>query len=1072
MGYFRTSEWTGTCFGRSGVLDLGGSSQHGRRGHEALGDMMASYLNLEMRLRRMNKRLDELAQWVARDVVPLSGWTLEGQPIAAWTHWQDTGAPLAFAHPLVAVPDHWPLAEARLHLWLGGEGLVRLVGEKVTSYGLNPPHMDFRLTERAFRIEADCVARLEQGVPNRDATLGRTELVWLETDLDDFIRMQRQVIEMVRTLGGHEVEGWPVPEWFPRRPHPDHNDPHAVCAPMMDLAEAAFHLLDWPTETQSYLLRISGTAESQSVWRLPDLAGGTAALPQAARASVLMARDHLRAGLRALQVRFPQEGSIALTGHAHIDLAWLWPMVETRRKGVRTFHTVVQMADQFPEFRFNHSTAQLYDFVGQDDPALLEAIRAKVALGQWEPLGAMWVEPDTNMPCGESLIRQLLYGIGFFDRQFGADKRSTVCWLPDTFGFSPVLPQVLRGAGMTSVFTIKSNWSEKNRLPHNLFTWRGLDGSEVTMHTFENPANGYNAEMGPRAGLGTWANYQDKALIGESLLCYGRGDGGGGPTDEDVLRILQLADFPLVPKMRHVNVTDWFKGIAGRLTAPLPKWVGEIYLEYHRGTLTTQGRTKFLHRRAERALVGAEILGAMVALRGGALAGSSQTDWQVLLRNEFHDILPGTSIREVYQVAEAELAGVIAAGKAGQDAAMAALVTSVAGPQAGIVVVNPDLQPRVLRATSDQDLPGGQAVEGGFVLSAPAAVAGLSVTAFVGLAEPGPLTVATSGLENAFVRVSVAADGTLSSVIDKRSGRECLAGRGNQIWAYVDKPRFFDAWDIEEDYTASGREVLAEAVEVAETGPHRVALRIRRRFGASTIVQHVRLWANSARVEFHTELDWHDRRVLLKARFPLAVQADQALFECACGVISRPTHRNTPWDETKYEVAAHRFALMAERGFGVALLNDGKYGHHALGNELGISLLRSPVFPDLLADEGSQAFTYAMLPFAGDWLDGGVLAEAQDLNQPLFVQAAMVTEGSWQAVSGAEGLALSALKPTETGDGLVLRVYEPAGGTVAPQIRAAAGWQVGGAVNLLEEPTEAGDSIGPFAIRSLKLTRD
>ena len=364
-----------------------------------------------------------------------------------------------------------------------------------------------------------------------------------------------------------------------------------------------------------------------------------------------------------------------------------------------------------------------------------------------------------------------------------------------------------------------------------------------------------------------------------------------------------------------------------------------------------------------------------------------------------------------------------------------------------------------------------QSVEGGFVLSAAEAVAGLSVTARVGLAAPGPLTVSVNGLENAFLKATLAADGTLSSVIDKRTGRECLAGRGNQIWAYVDKPRFFDAWDIEEDYAGSGQEVLAEAIEVTESGPHRAALKITRHFGASTIVQHVRLWSNSPRLEFHTELDWHDRRVLLKTRFPLAVKAEQALFECACGVIARPTHRNTAYDEAKFEGAAHRFALLAERGFGVALLNDGKYGHHALGNELGISLLRSPVFPDLLADEGRQTFTYALLPFAGDWLDGGVLAEAQDLNQPLFAKAAQVTEGVWQAVAVEGALALSALKPSEAGDGLILRLYEPAGGSVRPEIRIASGWQESGVVNLLEEPAEASDTLGPFAITSVKMTR-
>ncbi|MBI1171175.1 alpha-mannosidase [bacterium] len=1025
-----------------------------------------------MRLRRMKKRLDEIQQWVARETLVLQDWTLQGRPIASGTRWQDSGEPLRFAHGPVTVPAHWPLDDVRLHLWLGGEGLVRLIGARTEAFGLNPPHMDFPVSERRFRIEAECVARLEQGVPNRDAALGRTELIWVETDLADLVLLLEQVVEMVRALGGHEVEGWPVPDWFPRRPRPDHSEPHAVCAPLMDVAEAAFHLLDWPTETAAYLRRISTTAETLSIWRLPPLEGAAEPLPERARASVRAARDHLRDGLRHLQTRFPQDGSIALTGHAHIDLAWLWPMAETRRKGVRVFHTVLQLMKQFPEFRFNHSTAQLYDFVGQDDPALLAAITERVTEGRWEPIGGMWVEPDTNMPCGESLIRQLQYGIGYFDRQFGHDKRSTVCWLPDTFGFSPVLPQLLRGVGMSAIFTIKTNWSELHKLPHDLFEWVGLDGSSVTMHTFENPANGYNAELGPRAVLGTWASVQDKSLLGESLLCYGHGDGGGGPTEAQVRRARQMADFPLVPRQQHVNVSDWFRGMAGRLSGELPKWVGEIYLEYHRGTLTTQGRTKYLHRRAERALVSAEILGSMVALRGGAMPTSLEPDWRVLLRNEFHDILPGSSIREVYEVAEAELAQVIAAARVRQDQSLEALAKGVAGQQPGVVVVNPDLSPRPLRLISDQPLPGGQAVEGGHVLSAPEVVPGLSVAAIATTSAPGPLTVSREGLENAFVRLTLAADGTLTSLFDKRAGRECLAGRGNQIWAYVDKPRFFDAWDIEEDYTASGQEILATAIEVAETGPHRAALRITRRFGASTIVQHVRLWANSARVEFHTELDWHDRRVLLKARVPLAIRADQALFECACGVIARPTHRNTPWDMAKFEVPAHRFALMAERGFGVALLNDGKYGHHALGNELGLSLLRAPVFPDLLADEGRQAFTYALLPFSGDWLDAGVLAEAQDLNQPLFAKVARITEGNWQAISAGRGLALSALKPAETGDGLILRLYEPAGGTVRPEIRLPATWRMSGAVNLLEEPAYAAESLTPFAIQSVKLRRD
>lgn len=1020
------------------------------------------HLSLEMRIRRMNKRITELEQWVAREGLALGDWRLDGLAVAMGTAWQDDGSPRHFFHPTVEIPAHWPLSETRLNLWLGGEGLLHLIGTTTETHGLNPPHQTFPLPGRSFSIKADCVARLEQGVPARNAALTRAEVVWVEEGLADYIRLLHQVVEFTRTLGGHEVEGWGVPNWFPRRPHPDHSAPHAACDPVMTLAEASFHLLDWPTETQAYLRRIQHTPESREIWTLPDLSGPLTPLPETARASVAKARDHLREGLRALQTRFPPEGSLALTGHAHIDLAWLWPMDETRRKAQRTFHTATQLAKAYPEFRFNHSTAQLYDFVGQDDPDLLNQIKALVTKGQWEPIGNMWVEPDTNMPCGESLIRQVLYGAAHFAKLFGTT--STVAWLPDTFGFTPALPQILRQAGLTSVFTIKTNWSELHRLPHDLFDWQGLDGSKVLMHTFDNPANGYNAEIGPRAAIETWRNFVDRETSGESLLCYGHGDGGGGPTEDQILRIRQLADFPVVPKMRHVNVSDWFAQQRADAT-----WVGEIYLEYHRGTLTTQGRTKYMHRRAERALVTAEILQSLTALRGGALPAPITPLWHQLLRNEFHDILPGSSIRQVYETAEAELAEVVAKGKVLQDQALLTLAARHKGPHPGVIAVNPDLQPRALRLTLPTAIPGSQATTDGHILSAPEVLPGLSVTARTTHSAPGPLTVSATHLENAFLRVEIGADGTILGLRDKRTGREALAGRGNQIWAYVDKPRFFDAWDIEEDYTENGRELLAESIAVTETGPHRAAVTVTRRFGASVILQHYRLWSNSARLDIVTQIDWHDRRVLLKSRNPLAIHTNEALFECALGVISRPTHRNTPHDAAKFEVAAHRFALMQERGFGVALLNDGKYGHHVLGNEIGLSLLRSPVYPDLLADEGRQEFTYALLPFSGDWEDS-VLPEAQDLNQPLLGLAADVTPGQWQGLAVQGRVALSALKVSEAGDGLILRLYEPGGARVTPALRIE-GWQVAGGVDLLEQAAEVRPTLTPFQLASLHLTR-
>jgi alpha-mannosidase len=392
-----------------------------------------------------------------------------------------------------------------------------------------------------------------------------------------------------------------------------------------------------------------------------------------------------------------------------------------------------------------------------------------------------------------------------------------------------------------------------------------------------------------------------------------------------------------------------------------------------------------------------------------------------------------------------------------------------------LIVVNPDLSPRPLRLAASGNLPGGQAVEGGSVVTADRVVPGLSAAIVIGAEPMAGLTVTQNRLENAFVRVDLAADGTLAAVYDKRAGREALAGRGNQIWAYSDKPRSWDAWDIEEDYARRGEEITASgAFAIVERGPHRAAIRITRNFRNSTIVQTARLWSNSARLELKTDIDWHDRRILVKARFPLAIRSERATFECAHGVVARATHRNTSWEQARFEVPAHRFADLSEHGYGVALLNDGKYGHHALGNELGLSLLRSPVYPDPLADEGEQSFTYALYPHAGDWLTGGVLAEAEDLNRPLLAAPVKAdAESLWRAVA-VDGLqlGLSAFKPAEEGGSLILRTYEPAGARGLPRVVLPDGWRIAEEVNLLEDAVGPADlAFTPFRLHSWRIVR-
>lgn len=1043
-----------------------------------------SYLNLEHRLRRLRKRVGELEWWVARRTLPLDQWTIDGKPHRLGDLWRSLDGVFAFAHPSVDVPRDWPVEHTRLRLDLGGEGLLTVKSAEgaETKYGLDPYHTSFPLPGRRFSVSAECVARLPFGVPNRAARLARAEVAWIETDLAAFILLVTQVTELAQILGGYAVDQIPLEGYHPHRPHPDHSRPHDVVAPLISAAEAALHHLRWPTDTANYVARTAPSPDQQNLWQLPrDLSPDPEPLGADAIASVIEAHKMFVASLRKLRDQYPQAGSIAISGHAHIDLAWLWPIDETRRKARRTFHTAVDLMDRYPEYRFNQSTAQYYSWLEEDDPALLERIKEKVAAGQWEPIGAMWVEPDTNMPTGESFVRQLLYGIRYFDRMFGRERRTNVNWLPDCFGFSPAFPQLLRLAGLDSFFTHKTNWSERNKLPSDLFWWEGLDGSRVLMHTYDNPAGGYNGWLGARAAVETWRNYQDKESNPESLLLFGWGDGGGGPTENMLQRAGQLADFPAMPALRYVNVGEWFSDIKKRAEdgTKLPVWVGEIYLEYHRGTLTTQGRTKYLHRRAERALITAETLGSMAVLLGAPIASSLEEHWRVLLRNQFHDIIPGSSIREVYETAEVELSCVVRAGTAAQQTHLEAIArrTGKRGERLGVLIVNPDLSSRPLRLVSPDPLPGGQSVERGSVLAADRDIPGLSAAIVLqsNLKPVAALAVGADFLENQLIRLELSPDGTLKSVFDKRANRECLAGRGNQIRAYVDKPRLFDAWDIEEDYTAQSEEILATGpIEIVEPGPHRAALRITRKFRSSSITQTIRLWANSPRIEFKTDIDWHDRRLLLKANFPLAIRTETAIFECAHGIIRRPTHRNTPWDQAKFEVAAHRFVDLAEHGYGVALLNDGKYGHHALGNEIGISLLRSPVNPDALADEGAQSFTYALLPHSGDWLTGGVLAEAEDLNQPLLCKVVdAADEATWSAAE-VDGmiLGLSGFKPAEEGGALILRTYEPAGARGNARVTLPSGWEIIEEVNLLEESTGPADiSFKPFQVHSWRIGR-
>ncbi len=1006
------------------------------------------FLSLAQRLDRLKVRTAELDQWRERSTLAIEGWTFDGEEIAIGQVWPHRNGVVHFAAQ-ASVPADWPLEETRLQLDLGGESLITLAfGEgQQESFGLDPYHQEFPLKGRNLAISTDSVARFPFGEPNRQPKLNRARLAWLDLPVHRLHLLLRQIAEAIGALGEHEVV------------------PH-----MLDAAEVALRSLNWPSATEPYIARTAAAEGQRKIWELPELIESPQALSDRERRSVAEAYQQLLARLSTLQERYPQNGELLLTGHAHIDLAWLWPYDETRRKMRRTFHTALSLMERSPDFRFNQSTAHYYAQIEADDPELFARIKEKVAAGSWEVIGGMWVEPDTNMPTGESLVRQILYGQRYFEKTFGA--RHTICWLPDCFGFSGVLPQLLRQGGIESFFTIKVNWSETNKFPYDLFWWEGLDGSRVLAHVFDNPMEGYNGFVRPDCFLPTWKNFRGKTLHDTSLLAVGYGDGGGGVTPEMVEREEQLRAFPAIPKARWGKVADFFT--SAHVTAGekrLPIWSGEIYLELHRATLTSQSGVKRLHRRAERALITTETVSSIAHMAGAASPTSLEAEWRVTLKNEFHDILPGSSIREVYQDAERELSGVIDHAKAVQRQAMEAIVSGLPkGAVAdAVVVVNPSLDARPFNAV----LPDGS------IVSAGDSIEPLSIRVFdrAALKPAVGLQASADRLENEHLAIVIGADGAVQSLVHKASGREALAEPANQLWVYpVDKPRNWDAWDIDADYAEAGvRLDKPESIELVEEGPHRASIKVVHRYRDSSIVQHYALTANSRRLDIETSIDWHDRRTLLRSLSPVAIRSQTATFECAYGVVSRPTHTNTSWDAAMFEAVAHRFVDLSEPDFGVALLNDAKYGHSVRDNVLGISLVRGPIYPDPLADEGEQSFTYALMPHAGEWHSGGVREEAEDLNQPLIVaSAANLAETSFTALDVAGvPVALSAIKPAEDGDGLILRLYEPAGRRGSLSVQAANGWRIGDAVMLMEEPQarDAGPDILPFEVRSWRLIR-
>ena len=775
----------------------------------------------------------------------------------------------------------------------------------------------------------------------------------------------------------------------------------------------------------------------------PEDVAGTAAAGREALAGVLA------------RPAYASAHQLVATGHAHIDSAWLWPVRETVRKCARTFSNVVALMDENPDFVFSCSSAQQLAWIKESYPELFSRIREKVRTGQFVPVGGMWVESDTNMPGGEAMARQFVEGKSFFMAEFGLECREA--WLPDSFGYSAALPQIVKAAGSRWFLTQKISWNQTNRMPHHTFNWEGIDGTRLFTHF--PPVDTYNSELSGRELAHAERNYRDHGRGTVSLVPFGYGDGGGGPTREMLAAAGRTADLEGSPRVRLGSAESFFARAEADYQS-LPVWVGEMYLELHRGTYTSQARTKKGNRRSEHLLREAELWCATAAVRtGGSFAypaAELKRLWQLVLLQQFHDILPGSSIAWVHQDAERNYEAV--------GTALEALIG-----QAAAAMLGPGERQFLLNAAPH--------IRDG--------VHAMAAEEPKGAPRPASATEHDGGyiLDNGVIRVVLDASGLITSLQDYASGREAIApgGRGNLLEMHRDTPNEWDAWDIDEFYRRNVTPLTeASSLRLADNGPDAEVL-VERRTGASTITQRITLAAGSPSLSLTTTVDWQEREKLLKLGFALDVRADRSAAETQFGHVFRPTHTNTSWEAAKFEICAHRWIHVAEPGYGVAVSNASTYGHDVTRSvretdggtttTVRLSLLRSPKFPDPQADRGQHELTVTIRPGAriADAVEEGYRTNLV----PRLVRGASPVEPLFALSNPA--LVVEAVKLAEDGSGdVVVRLYESLGrrslGTITANFPVQGSW----AVDLLERPVqepgvECGGNLVELKLRPFQL---
>ncbi|MBQ7231402.1 MAG: alpha-mannosidase [Oscillospiraceae bacterium] len=759
-------------------------------------------------------------------------------------------------------------------------------------------------------------------------------------------------------------------------------------------------------------------------------------------------------------------------GHTHIDVAWWWTVAQTREKVVRSFATVLKLMEEFPNYKFMSSQPVLYYFLKQRYPELYEKIKQRVAEGRWETEGGMWLEADCNLTSGESLVRQFLHGKRFFREEFNQDNK--ILWLPDVFGYSGALPQIMRKSGIDYFMTTKLAWNQINRIPNDTFVWRGIDGSEILTHLItttgvdQDPKQSffttYNGLLHPGAIMGGWERYQNKEINNDILICYGYGDGGGGPT-RNMLETSQRMEQGIVgiPKVRQATARTYFDELSERVkdNRRLETWEGEFYFEYHRGTYTSMGRNKKGNRRSEQLLMDLELLGV---LNGDYPHEADTRLWRdIVLLNQFHDILPGSSIAEVYEVTKAEYEALADEVKAGIDQRL----TALAGKGEAVTVFNTlgfdrddvvrlgDVKASALKDADGTVYPVQQTADGAVAYIKGIPSKGYKALTTVEAQAASPFTRSDAyHLETPFYSIALDATGAFTSIFDKENDREVLKpGQVARIRCYEDKPIYYDNWDIDMYYTEKSWAVdELKSLRWIADGAVETVLELVFDCCGSEIVQKIHFYADTRRIDFETKIDWKLHQHLLKAEFPVDIHADEATFEVQFGNVKRKTHTNTSWDKARFESCAQKWMDFSEGHYGVSLLNDCKYGHSVNDGVIGLTLLKSGVEPHPNADVEVHEFTYSLLPHAESWQQAGTVQEAYKLNQSAY---AVIGGEAGKAASFASvnkrNVILETVKAAENGEGTVLRLYECENARTKVTVTLPEGTKAAYLTNLLEE---------------------